>query len=639
MKRKNEDKDEDSVSSEEEEENMEEKLKEEVHEKNHSDKNKENTSESENESDEDGDVDMSNKPKLENAQPDINPISLDNISDKHTSVLSRFQQTLSLQGKIDASELVSENDDKEDKIASEYIHDLSQIPQPAIVRDITTEERKANDEHNSKSMAWINTTKIYYDNTMVKQYDAYSNQLRPKLLQNIIKYYSKETFPIQTILLDTVLPILNFSLSITKKHFTRRVGDILVNASTGSGKTLGYCIPIIQALSSRKVNKLRSLIILPTKLLINQVFDTLSKLAEGTSLIISISKLENSLKEEHQKFLKQEPDILIMTPGRLVDHLQLNSINLKNLKMLVLDEADRLLNQSFQNWCSELMNKIKLEKNDKLPGNIIKFVFSATLTTNTEKLNKLQFYKPKLFIMDTVKLYNLPTTLQEFNINIPTAKSVYKPLILLRLFANLKRSKILVFVKSNEASLRLASLLKMMNDKNLITETQDISSINSNNSRTDNKRLVNAFSSTIENSINKILITTDLISRGIDINDITHVINYDLPISSQQYVHRCGRTARAGSEGQAYNMLVGKGEKQFWTQQIDNDISRDIGGYTPQLWGHPSGNATDDKDDDSVDSNASKKSTALSELLSISKHEDEIYKECLQTLKQLSLVK
>nr|CAI6713992.1 CMF_HP1_G0048680.mRNA.1.CDS.1 [Saccharomyces cerevisiae] len=141
---------------------------------------------------------------------------------------------------------------------------------------------------------------------------------------------------------DSILPVLNFTLNVSKRNFTRRIGDILVNAATGSGKTLAYSIPIVQTLFKRQINRLRCIIIVPTKLLINQVYTTLTKLTQGTSLIVSIAKLENSLKDEHKKLSNLEPDILITTPGRLVDHLNMKSINLKNLKFLIIDEADRL---------------------------------------------------------------------------------------------------------------------------------------------------------------------------------------------------------------------------------------------------------------------------------------------------------
>lgn len=550
---------------------------------------------------------------LDELEGDITP---EEMGKSHSSVLSRFQKSMKLQNYVEAP--LDSVEDGESTPDDGGEHALDNIPQPARVRNNAGQNLN---EH--KSIAWLHTAKIHYDNSMVKAFDSYSNELQPKLLTNIKKHFATDTFPIQTVLLDNVLPILNFSLRTTRKHLTRRVGDVLVNASTGSGKTLGYTIPIIQMLSKRTVNRLRVLIILPTKLLINQVYETINKLSQGTALIISMSKMEYSLKEEHKKFLQNEPDVLIITPGRLVDHLNMNSISLRNLTMLVLDEADHLLNQSFQNWCPELMNRIRSEKVDQMPGNVIKMVFSATLTTNTEKLHGLQLFDPKLFVMDSVKLYHLPPKLQEYNISIPTAKSVYKPLILLHLLDQLENAKILVFVKSNEASLRLASLLDIMIGQK-IGQPHKIASINSNNSKGENKKLIHDFTVHASSSKIKILITTDLMSRGLDINDITDVINYDLPIGSQQYVHRCGRTARAQTCGNAYNLLVGKGERVFWSQSIDEDMSRDADGLSPKNWNEVTTNFSGDEE-------PSRSKTVIT---NITTEESASYKKCLDILKE-----
>ncbi|SCU92142.1 LADA_0F14620g1_1 [Lachancea dasiensis] len=505
-------------------------------------------------------------------------------TDKHSSVFSRFQKTLAIQDKLDAPDIMESADEKE---VLEPFHELVPIPQPTVVKDTLMSEEVANSI--SKSAAWLHTQRVRYDNTMIKPFASYKAQLNEKLLSNITTKFSSSTFPIQTILLDTLLPRLNFAQSVNKKQFGRRVGDVLVNASTGSGKTLAYSIPVIQCLSTRTVNRLRCLVVVPTKILIHQVFETLVKLSQGTSLITGISKLENSLREEHKKFQLQEPDILIITPGRLVDHLQLGTFSLKNLKFLILDEADRLLNQSFQNWCSVIMNGLKKDRDEAPPMSVIKMVFSATLTTNTEKLHNLQLNRPTIFMMNSVKLYHLPKLLQEYNINIPTAKSFAKPLFLLRLICALKdtQTRALVFVRSNEASIRLSILLALMVKERAISAEDDIEilSINSNNTRGLNNKHIKQFASSSDSHIKpKVLVATDLMSRGIDIENVTHVINYDLPISSQQYVHRCGRTARAQTSGVAFNMLVGKGEQSFWQHNIDSDLSRDVDGCHAKLY-------------------------------------------------------
>ncbi|CAR21324.1 putative ATP-dependent RNA helicase DBP6 [Lachancea thermotolerans CBS 6340] len=533
-------------------------------------------------------------------------------SSKYSGVYSRFQKTLQIQDKLAPYDLVNTEDENDNSDTEQ--HELVPIPQPEIVRNthLTTEVVNLK----GKSAAWLHTARVQYDSSMVKPFSAYKDILNDKLISNVTSKFSENAFPVQTVILDTVVPKMNFAQSVNKKSFPRRVGDILVNASTGSGKTLAYSIPVVQCLSKRTVNRLRCLIVVPTKILIHQVFETLVKLSQGTSLITGISKLENSLREEHRKFQAQEPDILVITPGRLVDHLQLNTFSLKNLKFLILDEADRLLNQSFQNWCSVIMERLKTDKEEMHPVSVIKMVFSATLTTNTEKLHGLQLNRPSLFMMDSVKLYHLPKQLQEFNIKIPTAKSFAKPLFALQLIAALSPTdpRILVFVRSNEASIRLATLLEILvNNKVLPIEFRtQIASINSNNTKGLNSKLIKQFASSSPEKVTKILVATDLMSRGIDINNVSHVINYDLPISSQQYVHRCGRTARAQASGEAFNLLVGKGEQTFWSDNIDSDLSRDLDGCRPKPY---------------------EEEQALENILEITKDAEENYKDSLEQLK------
>ncbi|KAL6950154.1 hypothetical protein ACO0QE_000830 [Hanseniaspora vineae] len=491
----------------------------------------------------------------------------DSLDSKHSSVLSRFKQTLTIQDELQKKKEITnlgEESNIEQGIEEDsnvVLHDLAPIPQPAKVYSNTHDS--AASLKLDTSTAWSHTTKIIYDNEMIKPWEDLP--LSELLIKNVKNNFSSEkAFPIQTSLITTVLPLLKFNYNINKRLYPQRTGDILVNASTGSGKTLAYALPIIEILKKRTINRTRCVVIVPTKMLIHQVFETFNKLTQGTSLVLTTTKLEMSLKEEISKFEKQQPDILIITPGRLVDHINSGSITLQDLKFLVLDEADRLLNQSFQNWCDLVMNDLK--KHDKL-NNVIKMVFSATLTTNTEKLHHLNLNttNTKLFIMDSIKLYHIPASLQEHNIKISSSKNAE------RIF------KVLVFVKSNESSIRLAPLVQALWKEN----ESKISSINSNNTKQENKVIMGKFSESQQfDSYTDIsvLISTDIMSRGIDINDITHVVNYDVPISSQQYVHRSGRTARALKSGDVYNLLVGKGEYNFWKNQIDIDLSRDVGG-------------------------------------------------------------
>lgn len=189
-----------------------------------------------------------------------------------------------------------------------------------------------------------------------------------------------------------------------------------------------------------------------------------------------------------------------------------------------------------------------------------------------------------------------------------------------------------MFVKSNEASIRLATLVSIMLEKQLGDSSINVASINSNNSKGINKKLINDFAAADGNK--KVLISTDLMSRGIDINNITHVVNYDLPISSQQYVHRCGRTARAQTSGIAFNILVGKGERKFWKDQVDVDLSRDVGGCQVRLYGETSSRVQSSENQEDNEGQEEQDEKETIELLQLDSTIESTYRNCLHELQR-----
>ncbi|KGK35067.1 hypothetical protein JL09_g5783, partial [Pichia kudriavzevii] len=240
---------------------------------------------------------------------------------------------------------------------------------------------------------------------------------------------------------------------------------------------------------------------------------------------------------------------------------------MKSLRFLVVDEADRLLNQNFQDWCDLVMNKIERISNVENEGldvtfklRCIKIVLSATLTTNSEKLTHLRLFKPRLVIVNSTnnnELYQLPRTLNEKLLNVSEKLSYFKPLILLRLFEWIDKEKFrydnfgLIFTKSNESTIRLSKLLNL-----LVMKLGLKLRIGNINSMMDNLERMKILKNFDENG--GILICTDLLSRGINLTSIKFVINYDLPGSTKEYIHRIGRTARAGNLGNAITMCFGE---------------------------------------------------------------------------------
>lgn len=526
----------------------------------------EETDESEHESSQDEDIneeepeeeDEDTNKVDDNMEIDLQPEVDPDYIHKHQAIFNKFKQST----ESETIEQDKEEDGEED--ANIEQHSLVPLPQPALPRD----RKLSSVSTHTKNLDWL--TKPQYASPLDKK--AFTDfKLSSFMIKNLEKMGFTEAFSVQISVLNMMLPEIE-----AQKLKPDRVGDILVNASTGSGKTLAYLIPIIESLYRRVVPRVRAIILVPTKPLINQVKSTLLQLSSGTNLQIAALKNDVSINDEKDLLTKSVPDIIVSTPGRLVEHLLNDSINLSSLQYLIIDEADRLLNQSFQNWSNVLLDKIDSQINiaEVWKLSVQKLVFSATLTTDAGKLSSLKFYNSRLIIVNDSKqlvneIFTVPVTLSEFKIHLGVAKNSLKPLILTKfLISTNKLSNVLIFTKSNESSIRLTELLTSLFQK--LSINLKIAFINSTNNRTSiRSKILKQFSNQEVN----ILITTDLIARGIDVASITDVINYDLPNSSREYVHRVGRTARANQVGYAYSFCFGKGENS-WFNKLAHEVSR-----------------------------------------------------------------
>lgn len=526
----------------------------------------EETDESEHESSQDEDIneeepeeeDEDTNKVDDNMEIDLQPEVDPDYIHKHQAIFNKFKQST----ESETIEQDKEEDGEED--ANIEQHSLVPLPQPALPRD----RKLSSVSTHTKNLDWL--TKPQYASPLDKK--AFTDfKLSSFMIKNLEKMGFTEAFSVQISVLNMMLPEIE-----AQKLKPDRVGDILVNASTGSGKTLAYLIPIIESLYRRVVPRVRVIILVPTKPLINQVKSTLLQLSSGTNLQIAALKNDVSINDEKDLLTKSVPDIIVSAPGRLVEHLLNDSINLSSLQYLIIDEADRLLNQSFQNWSNVLLDKIDSQINiaEVWKLSVQKLVFSATLTTDAGKLSSLKFYNPRLIIVNDSKqlvneIFTVPVTLSEFKIHLGVAKNSLKPLILTKfLISTNKLSNVLIFTKSNESSIRLTELLTSLFQK--LSINLKIAFINSTNNRTSiRSKILKQFSNQEVN----ILITTDLIARGIDVASIIDVINYDLPNSSREYVHRVGRTARANQVGYAYSFCFGKGENS-WFNKLAHEVSR-----------------------------------------------------------------
>lgn len=363
-----------------------------------------------------------------------------------------------------------------------------------------------------------------------------------------------------------------------REHFLdQEAGDLCVSAPTGSGKTLSYVLPVVESLQRHIIGRIRCLVVVPTRDLIPQVEETFSLVSTAYE---AADKNSNS-----SCALKNGTDFLVLTPGRLIDIL--STLNLDALEYLIVDEADRLLDQSFQEWLPQLLLKISTlrETNGQDQDNNIfdseawtkksgvrKLLFSATLTKNPAKIAPLQLYRPKYFQVRTINEEDpqneknnintgtgssqlmTPESLKELAVVINEAEM--KPAALFEILTQIlpqPATRILCFTRSVDSTNRLTKLL--------LTALPNIKIACFHGSLTDaaRQKLLKQFES---EEIN-ILLGSDAMARGLDLKAVSCVINYDLPAFSATYVHRAGRSARAGREGLAVTLLTSDQVRHF----------------------------------------------------------------------------
>lgn len=302
--------------------------------------------------------------------------------------------------------------------------------------------------------------------------------------------------------------------------------DIVGIAQTGTGKTFAFGIPIIQKLLSSSG---QALVLVPTRELALQVNESIKKLADRLNITtIVLIGGENISRQFFE--LKRRPRLIIATPGRLIDHLKRKSIKLDQIKTLVLDEADMMLDMGFLPQIEEILRSVPKERQTML--------FSATMP---------------------VEIANLATKYLKLPIRIEVApqgtivKNVTQEMIVLEAKDKMKylekiikenEGSILIFVRTRYGVKNIA--------KKLISNGHKATEIHSDLSQGQRKRALDSFKS----GRSRIMVATDVAARGLDVKGIELVINYDLPDSSSDYVHRIGRTARAGKKGKAISLAT-----------------------------------------------------------------------------------
>ena len=352
--------------------------------------------------------------------------------------------------------------------------------------------------------------------------------------------------------------------------------DLCISAPTGSGKTLAYIVPIMELLRTRTIVQLRALILVPTRDLAVQVRDVFEAVAKGSGLRAATITGHHSFRHEQEQLL--HADVVMATPGRLVDHIRgTPGFTLEHLRFLVIDEADRLLGQSFQEWVSTLLDALEPHgPSDRLCApprlwtesdtwarddiqvpqpSVQKLLFSATLSRDPAKISALRLRDPQFIrVRDGAEQgqFALPSSLHQHMLICPTNEKVLHLLHMLHGDQRIRQA--LCFTKSVDAANRLVHLLLFFQEAWAQATAQPPLHIHfySSDLRTsERKQLLRAF----ERGEVDVLVCSDLIARGIDLPDVRHVISYDVPVDTAKYVHRVGRTARAGRVGDAWSLV------------------------------------------------------------------------------------
>ncbi len=348
--------------------------------------------------------------------------------------------------------------------------------------------------------------------------------LSPLILKAIEEQGYKQPTPIQS---QAIPPILQGR-------------DIMAAAQTGTGKTAGFTLPLLQHLSAGErahSNQVRALILTPTRELAAQIETSINQY--GKYLPLRSTVVFGGVKINPQMMrLRQGVDILVATPGRLLDLYQQNAVKFKQLEILVLDEADRMLDMGFIHDIRKILGFLPKQRQNLL--------FSATFSNEVKQLAKGLINNPVEITINPKE-----TTVNSVKQWIYPVDKKQKTDLLIHLIQEHQWSQVLVFSRTKHGANKLARLLDKANIKT--------AAIHGNKSQSARTKALADF----KNGITQVLVATDIAARGFDIDQLPHVVNFDLPNVPEDYVHRIGRTGRAGSTGEAVSLVCADESKQL----------------------------------------------------------------------------
>ena len=368
-----------------------------------------------------------------------------------------------------------------------------------------------------------------------------------KLEDPILKAIEKQGYTNPTPIQEQAIPIL------LNGH------DLLGVAQTGTGKTAAFGIPILNHLLKENntggKRKIKALVVTPTRELAIQIAESFTAYGQFTNLRNTV--IFGGVKQSKQvASLQQGVDILVATPGRLLDLMNQGYISFSDLKYVVLDEADQMLDMGFIHDVKKIIAKLPLKRQS--------LFFSATMPKSIVDLSQKMLGNFK-----RVTIKPQQATAEKVEQGVYFVSKNNKPKLLIHLIEGRSTDSVLVFSRTKHGANKIVKVLDKANIKS--------AAIHGNKSQLQRQKALGAFK---DGSL-KVLIATDIAARGIDVDDLALVINYDLPNVSETYVHRIGRTGRASASGIALSFCMG--DERPYLKDIENLIKQQV----PRMGEHP----------------------------------------------------
>lgn len=365
------------------------------------------------------------------------------------------------------------------------------------------------------------------------------------IIEPILKAVAEEGYTIPTPIQQQAIPLV-----LQRK-------DLLGCAQTGTGKTAAFAIPILQQLYEQKPLQpgIKVLILTPTRELAIQIDESFAAYGKYTGIRHTV--IFGGVSQMNQtNALRRGVDVLVATPGRLLDLMSQGYIRLDQLQIFVLDEADRMLDMGFIHDVKKIIAK--------LPQKRQTLFFSATMPPEIQKLANVLLTNPA-----KVEVTPPATTVEKIDQSLFHVGKMEKPELLLHLLENPEIRTALVFTRTKHGADKVVKILQRQNIR--------AAAIHGNKSQNARQAALSDF----KNGTLRVLVATDIAARGIDIDELTHVINFDLPNVPETYVHRIGRTGRAGNTGIAISFSSMEEREEL------KDIQKLIGKLIPVVHDHP----------------------------------------------------